>query len=177
FHAVGRVGMHLTDLLWGRKTPEAVYPRECTLTSLTRRVLLAAGLPAMQQAVHALVEQTLKHLPAGKRLRIVEIGAESPVFAPQVCKGVDFNRCDYVFTTLAPSVPEACHRLRERFPGLEVRQIEAGSDFAESAVASEQFQLALIAGGFATERDALFALGHARRHLAPGAALLLIEQH
>src|SRR5690606_34351196 len=29
----------------------------------------------------------------------------------------------------------------------------------------------------ATERDALFALGHARRHLAPGAALLLIEQH
>ena len=178
FHGVGRVGMHLAELLRGNRALGQVLPRECTPGKLAYPVLADAGLHAMGRAVQELVARTLAGLPAGKRFRIVEIGASGPSFADTVCKAIDFNRCDYVFATTASSVPEECHRLQERLPHVELRQIdpEARAESA-AAAASEQFQLALICADFATEHGALSALSHARRFLSAGGAVFIIEQH
>ncbi len=178
FHSVGRVGMHLAELLQGRQTLEQILPRDCTPGVLTHPVLSVAGVQAMGEVLQDLVAETLGQLPPGKRFRILEVGAGRPSFAARVCKAVDFNRCDYVMTALASSMPEELHRLKECFPPADIRLVipDAIPETAAPA-ANEQFQLALVTADFATERDALLALAYARRHLSTGGAILVIEQH
>jgi acyl transferase domain-containing protein/NADPH:quinone reductase-like Zn-dependent oxidoreductase/acyl carrier protein len=178
FHAVGQIGMHLADLLAGRRSLEQVLPRDCTLNRLTHPIRSDAGMPAREQAIRDLVAQTLDRLPAGKRFRIVEIGAGRPTFAATVCKAVDFNRCDYVFATTGSSMPEECHRLQERFPLAEIRLIapEVGAGTAAPPAAG-QFQLALILADFTTGHDAMLALAYAGRHLCSGGSAVLVDQH
>ncbi len=177
FHSVGRVGMHLADLLRGRRRLEQLLPRECTPSRLTHQVLADAGLPAMEHALRDLVALSLSQLPAGKRLRIVEIGAGSPSFAANVCKAVDFNRCDYVFATTASTASEECHRLQESIPNVEVQQIGAEAPDTGAIPANEQFHLALVTSDFTTEQEAVAALAWAKRRLSAGGAALVIEQH
>ncbi|MGH8641133.1 MAG: polyketide synthase dehydratase domain-containing protein, partial [Burkholderiales bacterium] len=178
FHGVGRVGMHLADLLRGRRTLDQTLPRDCTPGALAQPMLADAGLAAMEQALQDLIVETLGDYPAGRRLRILEVGAGRHSLAARVCKAVDFDRCDYVIATVASSMPEERHRLKEKFPNAETRQVDPDVAAETSApAADEQFQLVLVTSDYSTERDALAALAYARRQLAPGGAILLIEQH
>jgi len=177
-HAVGRVGMHLADLLLGRATLEQVLPRECTLSHLTHRLLSDAGGHGIEHAVRSVLTQMLGEFPTGKRFRIIELGAGRPSFASGICKAMDFSRCDYLYATTASSVPEECHRLLEKYPAAEIHLLEPDRIVETAALSSpEHFQLALVTSDFATERDALFALAYAKRHLSPGGSILFIEQH
>jgi acyl transferase domain-containing protein/NADPH:quinone reductase-like Zn-dependent oxidoreductase/acyl carrier protein len=176
-HGVGRVGVHLADLLQGRLTLQQVLPRDCTLSRLTRPVMADAGAHAMAQAIQELVAQMLRRLPPGQRLRIAEAGAGQPWFAATVCQSVDFTRCDYAFATTAAATSEECLGLREGFPRVAVRQIDPASLEAAPPPASEQFQLALVVADFETEAAALLALNWVRHHLAPCGAIVVVEQH
>jgi len=176
-HAVGRVGMHLPELLSGRATLEQILPRECTLSHLTHHLLADAGRHGLERAVRDVIAQALGECPADKRLRIIELSAAQPMFAAAICKALDFDRCDYVYATPSP-VPEDCQRLVEKYPAAEVRRLDSGMDADPAArAASDQFQLALVTSDFATENEALLALAYAKSHLAPGASILVIEQH
>ncbi len=178
FHAVGRVGMHLPDLLLGRAPPEQILPRDCTLSRLARPVLTDAGMQAIEQGIRDLVVQALGKLPAGERLRILELGAGRPSFGTTVCKAADFNRCDYLFATAASAVAEEWYSLQERFPAAQLRLVITEEPVETAPLpAAEQFQLALITADFETEYDALLALAYAKHYLSPGGSILLIEQH
>ena len=176
-HGVGRVGMHLADLLQGRLEMQDILPRDCTLSRIVRPVMADAGAHAMAQAVQELVAQMLRRLPAGQRLRIAEAGAGQPWFAATVCQAVDFNRCDYAFVTTAAATSEECHGLKESFPRVTVRQIEPASLETAPPASSEQFQLALVVADFETEAATLLALNWVRHHLAPCGAVVVVEQH
>jgi acyl transferase domain-containing protein/NADPH:quinone reductase-like Zn-dependent oxidoreductase/acyl carrier protein len=178
FHGVGRVGMHLADLLLSRTTLEHVLPRDCTLSCLTIPMLADAGMHSIEHAIQDLVAQALCLLPSGERLRIIELGAGRPSFAATVCKAVDFNRCDYTFATTASAVPQQWHALQERFPAAELRQLTPDENLETAAIpAAEQFQLALITADFDTEQDALLSLAYSKRCLSPEGSVLVIEQH
>jgi acyl transferase domain-containing protein/NADPH:quinone reductase-like Zn-dependent oxidoreductase/acyl carrier protein len=178
FHGVGRVGIHLGNLLLGRSTLEQVLPRDCTPGRLAGPVLADAGMQTIAHALRDVVAQALAQLPAGRRLRILEIGAGKPSFAAIVCRAVDFSRCDYAFAAGAPSIPEEWHSLQDRFPAAEIRLIHPdGIPETAAPPATEQFQLVLLTSDFDTEQDALRAMAYARRHLAHGGAVLVLEQH
>jgi len=176
-HGVGRVGMHLADLLRGRCRLEQLLPRECTPSRLMRLLLAEAGLSAIVRALQDLVPHGLAQLPTGKRLRIVEIGAGSPTFAVNLCKALDFDRCDYVFATTVPETVEDCHSLLEAFPGVAVRQIGVDAPDAGVIPPNEQFHLALVTADFATGQETAVALAWVKRRLAAGGAVLVVEQH
>jgi acyl transferase domain-containing protein/NADPH:quinone reductase-like Zn-dependent oxidoreductase/NADP-dependent 3-hydroxy acid dehydrogenase YdfG/acyl carrier protein len=178
FHAIGRVGMHLADLLSGRATPEQVLPRDCTPSRLIRPMLADAGLHAIEQAMEELLAQVLCKLPGGERLRIVEIGAGQPSLAAAVCKALDFNRCDYTYATTASLAPEEWYSLQDRFPAAQLRLIAPEEDHEASLPpASERYQLALLTSDFESEHDALRALAYARRQLSAGGSLVVLEHH
>jgi acyl transferase domain-containing protein/NADPH:quinone reductase-like Zn-dependent oxidoreductase/acyl carrier protein len=177
FHAVGRVGLQLADLLTGRTSPGQVLPRDCTLSRLRHPVLADAGMRAIEHAIQDLVAQVPGHLQSGERLRILELGAGRPSFAAVICKVVDFNRCDYTFATTAPTVSEEWYSLQERFPAAQLRLIMPDEPLESAAMpAAEQYHLALVTSDFDTENDALLALAYAKRYLSPGGSVLVIEQ-
>ena len=179
FHAVGRVGMHLTQLLRGTLKPEQVLPRDCTLSRITHELLIAAGLDTIEKAIESLAARTSAELPRGERFRILELGAGKPTFAARICKAIDFDRCDYEFaTTAAFPTLEEWRSLQDRFPKAQIRKIDAESALdAAIPAASEQFHLVLATSDFTTEHEALLALSHARRYLSSGGTILFAEQH
>lgn len=177
-HAVGRVGMHLGDLLHGRRTPEQVIPRDGTPGNVTRQMLIDSGLPAVQSAIVSAVSYTLQELAAGAKLRILELCAGKPLFASAVAGAIDPDHCGYTVGTVGSAMPEDGYHLKEKFPAIEIRQIESKQAVdLKSVPASQRFQLIIINPDFETASDALFALSQARHWLAPRGSLILLEQH
>lgn len=176
-HSVGRVGMHLGDLLHGRRTPEQVLLRNSSLGNLNFQLLLDAGLARVQQHLAGAVAMTMKEIPAGARLRILEVCKDKPLFAAAICRKIDFDRCGYAVTTVSPIMVEDCQRLKENFPKINLLNNPPRDPDHPVFPVNELYQLVIIDADLETERDALFALSYAKRLLAPGGVLVMIEQH
>ncbi len=175
-HGVGRVGMHLSELLQGRRTLAETLPRDCTPGGATRAVL-ADVLPGIVTAVRDFVADALRRLASGKRLRILEFAAARSLFADEICGTLDFDRCDYAYVSYPDSGAEERLRLRERFPRMDLREIDAANPDAVPVSGGEHYHVALVAADFSSSAEAFAALRYVRHHLAGDAAILLIDQY
>ena len=172
-HSVGRVGMHLPALLDGSKTLAEICPRESSVSTLTRQVLGAASKQKIGTTLRGMIAQGRKHLAAGARLGLVEIGEGPPCFAVDVCVSLDFNHGDYTFASTDANTLEETSRLQERFPDLRTCLIPARAD----QVTVADCHVALLTLDFSTLDAALAALDYARARLVPGGTLMIIGQH
>jgi len=173
-HAVGRVGMHLKSILDG-----SICPEECDLQNtppahLTGQVFSRVGKQQVVRTLRQLVTQSLKQLPEGRRLGIIEISEGLPSFALDTCLVMDFNCGDYVFASTSADTLEAAAQLKGRFPRLETRLIDGSTEQGEVSPVS---QLVVVTLDFSTPEDAIEALKYARSCLNPGGSLVVIGQH
>lgn len=176
-HAVGQVGMHLADLLQGLRTADQVMPRDCSLGALSHRLLLDSGLGSVSDAAIDAITETLQQLSSGGRLNAIEFCAGQPLFAQAIIAAIDNDRCRYAIGSVTPGFSETCLHLKEKNPGIELRQIDPKKPVdAKPVPANQQFQLIIINPDFPTEADALLALSQARHWLAPQGVVLLLEQ-
>lgn len=118
---------------------------------------------ALADAIGARVRSAVDRLAVGQRLRILEIGAGEPLMGQVLCKGLDFDRCDYAVMVQGENA-DACLRLQEHFFSVQV---------LESAP-EESFDLVLAVGDFGTENGSLPALVAARQALAGGGTLVFL---
>ncbi|GHS82286.1 polyketide synthase [Pseudomonas sp. PAGU 2196] len=166
-HSVGRIGRHLPTLLTGEQTLESLLPRETSGSSLARLVLGAAGQQRLLTGISQTLALRLEQLPAGQRLRVLEIGFGGASFAELLYAGLDFDRIDYVY---AVAEPELQQRLHDDCPALSVLSLEQLAD-------AGRFDWALVP----TDLAALGAVGDALRQasaqLNPHGQLALLGQY
>lgn len=173
-HAVGRVGMHLPALLVGTMTPEQVWSRRLSTTTLFCQVLGGAGKQKIGQALRQLIGQSLRQLPEGNRLRVLEVGRCTPFYAGDAKAAMDFACCDYVFVGTSASLLEEMAHLKERLPQIEVHHLDGS---AGSPPVMAQYQLAVVTMDFKTQAEATRALAYARSGLVAGGIVLVIGLH
>lgn len=178
-HSVGRVGLHLPEILAGSSTLSEICPQESSLATLLLQVLGAHGRMKLGQALSALVTEALATLPAGQRLGIVEISEGAPALAMDICFALDFTRSDYCFaSSSAAALEEAQVRLGEFFPTIRTSLIDdARPADGNQEPAAGSCMMAIVMLDFPTTERALQALRHARRCLAGGASLIVLGQH
>ncbi len=172
FLAVGRVGLHLADLLADGVTLEQVLPREGTRSALIRQVLGRTARQKIGLALRELIGQGLRQLAPEQRLGILEVSQGVPLFAHDIGAAVDFRRCDYRFASPSAEALEEADRLREHHAGMEVSPFDqpiSGS--------SPSYQLAVCILDFDSLDLALNALNYIRNRLAVNGSLLLIGCH
>ena len=172
-HAVGRVGLHLPDLLAGETTLADALPQEATLASLSRHVLGAAGRFAVARAAGNIVSAAMQSLAPQQRLRIMEISEGGPSFIEDIGALLDFDRADYVYASTAAGALEEADRLRELYPALTLESLTE----AAGSAAARNMQLVFLTLDFADVQDALRALQRARDALVGGGSLLVLSQH
>jgi acyl transferase domain-containing protein/NADPH:quinone reductase-like Zn-dependent oxidoreductase/acyl carrier protein len=172
-HSVGRVGMHLSSIVDGSFQPARIHPLETTPSKLTSQVFGAVGRQKVGRALRDLIALGLKQLPEGRRLGIIEISEGSPSFALDACAAMDFNCCDYIFGCTSSGTIEATAQLKERFPYIDTRLIDTGSEQANTPVC----QFAIVTLDFATPERTMDALQYARTCLTPGGSLIVIGHH
>jgi acyl transferase domain-containing protein/NADPH:quinone reductase-like Zn-dependent oxidoreductase/acyl carrier protein/enoyl-[acyl-carrier-protein] reductase (NADH) len=177
-HAVGRVGMHLGNLIQGRLNPEYVLPRDCNPGTMAHQMLIDSGLPSARRSVVTAIQETLDELPAGARLRVLELCAGKPLFASHIATSINTDRCGYTVSVVGTAISEICTQIKEQFPALELRQIDPTQPLdTQSLPANQRYQMIIINPDFASEIDAKFAMNQARHWLAPRGAMLVLEQH
>ncbi|MFK8330721.1 type I polyketide synthase [Pseudomonas sp. BJa5] len=166
-HSVGRIGRHLQALLDGRQSLETLLPRETSGASLTRLVLGASGQQRLLAGLRQTLAQRLDALPAGQRLRVLELGFGGPSFAESLYAAVDFDRVDYSYCV---QEPELAQMLCDECPALDI----LGFD---QLAAAGHYDWVLLP----TDLAALDSIGTALRQVAtqlnPHGQLALLAQH
>lgn len=178
FHTVGRIGLHLDEILAGHLSGGDVLPRESSLGALAHQTMGVANIQSIGSSLRSVGQQLLALLPASRRFKIVELSAGSPSYASQILPSIDFDRCDYVVASPSSAAADDCRPLVEQFPRLEVRHIDLTADATKAYVPpGESAQLAIVTNDFATEDETLKAISYARQQLGAGGTLIFVDQY
>ncbi|QXH74835.1 SDR family NAD(P)-dependent oxidoreductase [Pseudomonas atacamensis] len=171
-HSVGRIGTHLLQLLSGAVTIEALLPRETSPARLSRQVLGASGHQALLEAIRQHIDERLAVLPAGQRLRILELGYGGAPFATQLCVQLNFDRVDYQYSS---DDVKAASLLLADFPDLRLLCLREAGELP--AMATDIFDLVLVPSDLAPLETISEGLRFAAARLAAGGQLMLLAQH
>ncbi|GHD52805.1 hypothetical protein GCM10017083_28680 [Thalassobaculum fulvum] len=112
--------------------------------------------------------------PAGRKLRVLEVGAGTGGATGAVLEGLGGTARSYVFTDLSAGFLAAA---RERFgtDAVETRILDIEADPAAQGFALGGADIVLAANVLHATRDIGRSLAHARALLAPGGLLMLVE--
>jgi acyl transferase domain-containing protein/ubiquinone/menaquinone biosynthesis C-methylase UbiE/acyl carrier protein len=136
--------------------------------------------PSLQIYNHiarAAVAEIIRARPAGRRLRILELGGGTGGLAASLLPILPPEQTDYLFTDVSPAfLARAEHRFSAyRFLRFGLVNIERNPlDQGQSA---GSFDLIVAADVLHVASDLRQALGHIKTLLAPGGQLLVIEKH
>lgn len=169
-HAVGCVGTQLPGLLQQQRQLAEILPTYLTPSVLQQLVLGTPARLLVATTLRTQIDQALHELAEGDRLRVIELGADGPLFAADICSGLDFGRVDYQFLSVQPDALEAARRLKEKHTGLQIKS----PDIDE---ARPDCSIAIVTLDYRTLPEALHALEYAAVRLARGGALLVLGQH
>jgi acyl transferase domain-containing protein/NADPH:quinone reductase-like Zn-dependent oxidoreductase/NAD(P)-dependent dehydrogenase (short-subunit alcohol dehydrogenase family)/acyl carrier protein len=171
-HSVGRIGMHLLELLSGQVSLAQLLPRETTPAVLTRLALGASGHHALLNGLREHIAHRLNALPDGQRLRILELGFEGAPLAADLCVGLDFDRVDYQY--VAQNI-EALSMLQTEFPDLQV--LSPADSEKVARVPANDFDLVLVATDLAPLEALSQGLQQGAARLCAHGEVLLLAQH
>jgi len=172
-HAVGRVGLHLAELLQGRIALDAICPPEASPGALTRQILGAEACERVGAALRGILANAQAALPAGARLSVLEISAHAPAFALNCCTALDFSVADYRYASPDASGCERAQRLLDAYPDASCGPIDL--DIAEADAPAHD--LVILHADAASAEHTQQMLDYARASLKTGGTLLLLGTH
>ncbi|WP_159719014.1 type I polyketide synthase, partial [Geminicoccus flavidas] len=170
---VRRAGPRLADVLADRVDPlTLLFPDEGGGAA----DLYASS--AYARTINALLSETAKRLhrslPAGRVLRVLEIGAGTGGATGAVLEGLPEGSVRYCFTDLSQLFLDAA-QVRFARRELDVRRLDIEQDPQVQGFAPGSQDLILAANVLHATRDIAESVAHAASLLAPGGLLVLVE--
>jgi acyl transferase domain-containing protein/NADPH:quinone reductase-like Zn-dependent oxidoreductase len=167
-------GAALGDILAGRADPlHHLFPNgSAELAEALYRD--APEAKAYNQLLRETVRAALARLPAGQKLRILEVGGGTGGSTAWVAPMLPADRCDYLFTDIGPLMVA---RARERFglhPFMRFQPLDLEQSLA-TQLAGQHFDIVIAANVIHATADLARTLGQVRQVLAPGGTLLMLE--
>ncbi|HVU25846.1 MAG TPA: SDR family NAD(P)-dependent oxidoreductase [Opitutus sp.] len=169
---LARGGAQLVEVLRGRVDPlTLLFPTGEPITAAT----LYQETPAAR-AANALVHAALAAaLPAGRPVRVLEIGAGTGGTTSAVLPALPAEGAEYVFTDVSPLfVTQARERYRDR-PWIRPQLLDIERDPLAQGFAPGEFDVIIAANVLHATRDLRATLRNVRRLLAGGGVLVLLE--
>jgi microcystin synthetase protein McyG len=129
--------------------------------------------------LNARVRQAVNHLlasaPAGRKVRLLEIGAGTGATTAQVVPELQADRVSYTFTDISPLfIAQAQERFGD-YPFLDYRTLDIEQEPGSQGFEDGQYEIIIAANVLHATEDLGRSLRHARRLLVPGGYLVLLE--
>ena len=169
-----RCGGSLSEVLRGRTDPlELLFGGEPGAADLYRESQVGR---AVNRMVGDAVSAGVGELPAGRRLRVLEVGAGTGATTASVLPGLPGGRTDYEFTDISAGFFAAAEsRFGDSGADMRYRVLDIERDPAGQGFAGHGYDLVIAANVLHATRDLGEALGHCRRLLAPSGLLVAVE--
>jgi len=162
---------HLADVLRGRCDPMQLLFPDGSLELTARLYHEARPAALFNTLVGQCVAEAVRHLPPGRALSILEIGAGAGGATARVLPHLPADRSIYLFTDVSPLF---LNRARRRFgdcPFVEYRHF----DVERQELDAGPFDVVIAANVIHATRDLRRSLGNIKRLLKPGGLLILVE--
>ncbi len=172
---LGRCGRALGDVLRGRSDPLALLFSE-TGASAGDLYSDAPVLRLCNRLIASSMRALVRALPAGRRLRVLEIGAGTGSATAQALPELPAEQTDYLYTDISAAFfSDAEARFAEAYPFVDFRVLDIERDPLEQGFSQQGYDLIVASNVLHTTRDIGATLSHCRSLLAPQGTLVMME--
>ncbi|MCA0456391.1 MAG: polyketide synthase dehydratase domain-containing protein [Chloroflexi bacterium] len=170
-----RCAPRLAEVLRGQQDPlELLFPQGSM--ELTERLYRDAPLAQVYNTLVAqIVTTAASHLPQGRSLRVLEVGAGTGSTTAYVLPALDASRTEYTFTDLSNAF---LNRAEDTFSGntaLRTQLLDIEVNPFEQDLSSDYFDVVIAANVLHATTDLRQTLENVRQTLAPEGLLVLLE--
>jgi acyl transferase domain-containing protein/acyl carrier protein len=170
-----RCGLHLAEALSGAVEPlELLFPRGSLEEAETFYGDSVFARTANHQAALTL-QATIERLPAGRMLRILEIGAGTGGLTTHLLPVLPPERTRYQFTDLGAAFVAQAREKYKDVPWIEYGVLDIEKDPVVQGFEPNRYDIVLAANCLHATRNMRTTLAHVRRLLSPGGLMLLVE--
>ncbi|AXI76331.1 SDR family NAD(P)-dependent oxidoreductase [Peterkaempfera bronchialis] len=168
---------HLDAVLRGAEEPLGLLSTEPAATLLEQYHDTAPPCRFHNRLAQALLEEMVRHWPADRALRILEIGAGTGGTAAALLPLLPADRTRYCFTDVSPVFFTRAQNRFGDYDFIEYRTLDLDADPAGQGYPAHSFDLVVAANSLHTAKDLEGALRRVATLLAPGGHLLGVESH
>ena len=170
-----RCGARLGDVLRGLCDPLQLLFPDGSLDDAERFYAESPFARVYNALVAETVAAAARALPAGRTLRVLEIGAGTGGTTAAVVAELRASAADYVFTDVSPVFTSRASEKFRGYPFVRTAVLDIERDPAAQGMAGARFDVVLAANVFHATADLRRTLRHVRQLLAPEGMLVLIE--
>ena len=170
-----RCGPELARVLDGRQDPLQLLFPEGSFAEARSLYVESPFARTYNNALAEAVTAAIARLPAGAKLRVLEIGAGTGGTTHYVLPRLPADRSEYTFTDLSPLFLERAAEQFAAYPFVKRALLDIERDPATQGFEAGGYDLVIAANVLHATADLRQALTHARDLLAPGGQLLLLE--
>ena len=127
------------------------------------------------QLIGEAVAAALAHLPEGRQVRILEIGAGTGGVTASVLPFLPQTGVDYCYTDVSDRFFEQAAKKFSDYPAVQYRVLDLDLPPAHQGFADERFDLVIVSNALALTQDVQQSLRQVRQMLASGGLLIALE--
>ena len=172
---VQRCGAQLGEVLRGLQEPvELLFPAG-DAGLITRLYTDTPAAALLNRLVQATLQSLLAALPAGRGLRILEVGAGTGSTTAWLLPLLPATRIEYHFTDLSSAFLTKARTEFAAYPFIHYQPLDIEQAPGEQGFSLQHYDLVIAANVLHATQDLRTSLRHVRQLLAPGGLLLLVE--
>jgi acyl transferase domain-containing protein/NAD(P)-dependent dehydrogenase (short-subunit alcohol dehydrogenase family)/SAM-dependent methyltransferase/acyl carrier protein len=168
-------GRHLADVLRGTRDPLTLLFPEGSLARVERLYQEAPAARVFNTLVALSVKEALAGLPAGRKVRILEIGAGTGATTAYVLEQLGSERVEYVFTDVSTLFTAKAEQKFKTHAFMRYQVLDIERAPREQGFDAHAFDVIIAANVLHATGDLRRTLDHVRQLLAPSGLLVLLE--
>ncbi|MBV7331440.1 SDR family NAD(P)-dependent oxidoreductase [Chloroflexi bacterium TSY] len=169
-----RCGAALGDIMQGLRSPlELMFPADDDTVANLYSSTPAAKV--LNHFVKEAVAEAIAHLPAGRGIRILEIGAGTGGTTASVLPELPAERVEYCFTDIGPTFLTEAQQTFAEFPFVTYQRLDIEQSPAAQGFADQYYDIVIAANVLHATQDLRKAIAHVQKLLSPNGLLILLE--
>ncbi|MFK5891715.1 MAG: SDR family NAD(P)-dependent oxidoreductase [Pseudomonadota bacterium] len=170
-------GSHLSDVLIGQQDPQKLIPVNTTSTSLIEHLYSDSPTSMQYQCtVQKAIKLVIKHLPIGRSLRILEIGAGTGGMTCGVLEFLPKDHIEYYFTDMSDSFFTSAEQRFNDYPFLHYQILDIEKDIQKQGYELHSFDVVLGENVLHATKNIQTALQNIHQLMAPSGLLVIMEK-
>jgi acyl transferase domain-containing protein len=170
-----RCASRLAQLLRGEEEPLPLLFAEDEAITAANLYQDSPGAQIMNTLAQKVVMTALSHLPQGRTLRVLEIGAGTGGTSGYILPHLPAERTEYVFTDISPQFMGPAQAKFRAYPFVRYQTLDIEKAPETQGFTDKHYDLILAANVLHATQDLRQSLQHVQQLLAPNGLVVLLE--